>query len=423
MKFRISFFVALLLGLVFSMPAFSDVEYVVKPGDSMWKIGKKLGVPGQMVVRANPNFKIPNLIHPGDKLVIPGVVEITPVEVRPAPIPPPASLPDSRGVEVKDLNNRLNDAERRMADIQAVVAESAKIIASLKEERDALKFKLREYETLLSTSPWHREILPRALPKGWPIYSATLALSILLLALSLLFLKNWRELRTSRAMLGNERREKAEYIAQADQLMNELTQAKQALTTEPVEEVLADRERFRDEKGYPKEKRGEVLHAVLGQYFGDLVEDRKPALRAMLRFFFPRGAGLHRQNGAEAMVPCSGGKFTFGGDGSVDVSLYARPGSPSDPEVNFDRLKSLIESTPSVGERLGIPPLPWVVEGVTPDTNEEVVETVSTASQISQAEKDAAYKGAIARGRDEIKKMGEGASGVPEFRSHVGILT
>lgn len=47
-------------------------EYVVKPGDSLSKIGAKYGVPWKAIYEANKQLiKDPDLIHPGWKLKIP----------------------------------------------------------------------------------------------------------------------------------------------------------------------------------------------------------------------------------------------------------------------------------------------------------------------------------------------------------------
>jgi LysM repeat protein len=421
-----TFFAFLVAFFFITVSAKAAETYTVVRGDTLSGIAKIHNVPGGWTALYAENkgaIKNPNLIYPGQeiKISVEGEVDMAPVEVRPAPLPLPAPLPDSRQVEVEGLRDRLGEAERRMTNLEETIAKRAKLLASLEEEKNNLEARVEEYQALLSTPPWHREILPQALPGGWPVHAVILVLS--LLALSLLFLKKWRALRTARAMLGNERREKWEYIGQADHLMGELAQARKAFTTEPIEEVLADRQRFREEEGLPKEKRGEVLHAVLKHCFSDLAEDRKSALRATLRFFFPEGSGLHRQNGAEVMVPCSGGNFSFGENGSVGVSFYARPGFSGEKEVNFDKLKSLIEVNPEIRESLGIPEAPAEVPAEEVFSHPAAVETVSTSPEISQADKEAAYREMIARGRDEIKEMRERASGVPEFRSRVGTTT
>ncbi|UFJ43184.1 SafA/ExsA family spore coat assembly protein [Brevibacillus humidisoli] len=48
----------------------SDV-YVVQPGDSLWKISLKYQVGLSEIISANPQFKNPNLIYPGDRVTVP----------------------------------------------------------------------------------------------------------------------------------------------------------------------------------------------------------------------------------------------------------------------------------------------------------------------------------------------------------------
>ncbi|GAB7387824.1 SafA/ExsA family spore coat assembly protein [Bacillaceae bacterium] len=45
--------------------------YVVKPGDSLWKISLKYGVDLSAVIRANPQIQNPALIYPGQKVNVP----------------------------------------------------------------------------------------------------------------------------------------------------------------------------------------------------------------------------------------------------------------------------------------------------------------------------------------------------------------
>lgn len=52
--------------------AASGKSYTVCGGDTLWGIAKKSGVTLENLLRVNPGIKNPNLIHPGDKVVIPG---------------------------------------------------------------------------------------------------------------------------------------------------------------------------------------------------------------------------------------------------------------------------------------------------------------------------------------------------------------
>ncbi|MBO8164583.1 MAG: SafA/ExsA family spore coat assembly protein [Brevibacillus sp.] len=58
------------LGCPSGYAADSDV-YVVKPGDSLWKISLKYQVGLSEIINANPQFKNPNLIYPGDRVTVP----------------------------------------------------------------------------------------------------------------------------------------------------------------------------------------------------------------------------------------------------------------------------------------------------------------------------------------------------------------
>lgn len=43
----------------------------MKKGDTLWGIAQRWGVSLQALIAANPGIKNPNLIYPGDKVVIP----------------------------------------------------------------------------------------------------------------------------------------------------------------------------------------------------------------------------------------------------------------------------------------------------------------------------------------------------------------
>lgn len=380
MKSWVSLFVAILLAFVFSAPALADVDYVVGRGDSMYGVAKRFGIPGQMVVQANRNFKNPNLIHPGEKLVIPidGEAEMAPVEVRPEHPPFPAPLPDRREVEINNLNNRLGAAEERMTDLEALLAERAGLFTALERERDGLKRELGEYRALLSTSPWHRDVLPKALPLGWPIYAAGLVFFLTSFAFLLLFLKKRRELRHTRAMLENEAREKMHCSDQVTSRMDELVEVKNGLATDPIEEVLADRARIAREMGLPAEERGEVLRGVLKHFFGDLAEDRKPALRATLRYFFPEGKALYREGDTEISLDVIRGTFNLRKDGKIDLSVIVS--MPDGREIAVDHLKRFLEDHPEFRVRLGIPSRSRGGE-------EELVKNAPASENVSDAQK------------------------------------
>ena len=52
-------------------PAAQRTHQVVQ-GDTLWAIGERYGVTLRELLAANPAIRNPNLIHPGDKVVIPG---------------------------------------------------------------------------------------------------------------------------------------------------------------------------------------------------------------------------------------------------------------------------------------------------------------------------------------------------------------
>lgn len=49
----------------------SHSVYLVRKGDTLWGIAHRFGVSLQALIAANPKIRNPNLIYPGDKVVIP----------------------------------------------------------------------------------------------------------------------------------------------------------------------------------------------------------------------------------------------------------------------------------------------------------------------------------------------------------------
>jgi len=67
-------------GLVIQMPQRGAQGYLVRPGDTLWGIARRLGVSLSALVAANPGVN-PNRLMVGQRLAVPGVA--------PAPAPPP----------------------------------------------------------------------------------------------------------------------------------------------------------------------------------------------------------------------------------------------------------------------------------------------------------------------------------------------
>ena len=57
--------------LLCSLTAFAAQTYTVQKGDSLWKIAVQYEVGLSELIAANPQFSNPNLIYPGDAVVIP----------------------------------------------------------------------------------------------------------------------------------------------------------------------------------------------------------------------------------------------------------------------------------------------------------------------------------------------------------------
>ncbi len=72
MKRRIS--LIFLFVFMFSVNVFAQSQtYIVKSGDTMWKIASKYQVGTSEIIAANPQVKNPALIYPGQKLTIPSL--------------------------------------------------------------------------------------------------------------------------------------------------------------------------------------------------------------------------------------------------------------------------------------------------------------------------------------------------------------
>jgi uncharacterized YkwD family protein/spore coat assembly protein SafA len=71
-KLLLSIGVLLLSLVIFKVDVSAQTDtYIVQPGDSLWKISLKYQVGLSEIISANPQFKNPNLIYPGDKVYVP----------------------------------------------------------------------------------------------------------------------------------------------------------------------------------------------------------------------------------------------------------------------------------------------------------------------------------------------------------------
>lgn len=67
-------FLILLFVMLFSAQTFAQsTTYIVRSGDTMWKIAARNQVGVSEIIAANPQIKNPTLIYPGQKLTIPTV--------------------------------------------------------------------------------------------------------------------------------------------------------------------------------------------------------------------------------------------------------------------------------------------------------------------------------------------------------------
>lgn len=73
MKRLFGFLIA--LWLLFPISAIAQSTYIVKPGDSMWKIAVRHQVGLWELIQANPWIKNPSLIYPNQSITIPSISE------------------------------------------------------------------------------------------------------------------------------------------------------------------------------------------------------------------------------------------------------------------------------------------------------------------------------------------------------------
>jgi len=72
-KMKIRTILVLIFILLFTTAALAQSTYIVKSGDTMWKIASRYQVGISEIISANPQIKNPALIYPGQKITIPTV--------------------------------------------------------------------------------------------------------------------------------------------------------------------------------------------------------------------------------------------------------------------------------------------------------------------------------------------------------------
>lgn len=77
--------IGLCIALGMAIPNKAEAQnqtYTVQSGDSLWKIAVKYQVGLSEIIKANPQFKNPSLIYPGEKVTIPQITAIKNVEMQ-----------------------------------------------------------------------------------------------------------------------------------------------------------------------------------------------------------------------------------------------------------------------------------------------------------------------------------------------------
>jgi uncharacterized YkwD family protein/spore coat assembly protein SafA len=79
------FSVFFLLSLLLLIPKYADAQpttetYIVKQGDTLWKIAVKYQMGVSEIIAANPQLKNPSLLYPGQKIFVPLLTQIKAIE-------------------------------------------------------------------------------------------------------------------------------------------------------------------------------------------------------------------------------------------------------------------------------------------------------------------------------------------------------
>ncbi|QUL99520.1 MAG: LysM peptidoglycan-binding domain-containing protein [Candidatus Fermentithermobacillus carboniphilus] len=98
-------------------PAPTRIEYIVQPGDTMFLIARRFGVPLEALIRANPQIRNPDVIVPGEVIVIPRGPAVPP-EMPPGP---PEPVPGRRYI-VREGDTMFSISQRFGVSLSELVA-------------------------------------------------------------------------------------------------------------------------------------------------------------------------------------------------------------------------------------------------------------------------------------------------------------
>ena len=72
--------ICLVVTLLFPSVAGAADTYIVQKGDSLWKIAVRYQIGLSEIIGANPQFKDPHWIYPGDKVYVPNIDQVKSIE-------------------------------------------------------------------------------------------------------------------------------------------------------------------------------------------------------------------------------------------------------------------------------------------------------------------------------------------------------
>jgi len=89
-------------------PTSQPATYTIKKGDTLWAIARRFHISLERLIKNNPQIDDPDLIHPGDRIKIPG-------EAAPPPEKPPAVTPAPSPAPTEIYTVRLGDTLESIA--------------------------------------------------------------------------------------------------------------------------------------------------------------------------------------------------------------------------------------------------------------------------------------------------------------------